>query len=292
MSDSTPRSDNVSEQQRGTLLFSIDVEDVRLLVPNGQGYREAVPAMTMRYLEFLDRHDSKATFFIVGRVAIQYRELVQEIRNRGHEIACHSHNHIPLDKLGADGFRKDLEENLKALVRAGASQPQGYRAPTFSLTADTQWAYPILGECGIIYSSSVLPAPNPLYGWPGFGTAPREISGITELPVTLSGSPFLNVPFAGGIYLRVIPFAVTQRWFKKCLSNNVPVVTYLHPYDIDYNQERFMHPGLNGNRIYNRLMYANRKTVLEKFERILKLGYKIHPYAEYASSISGTRANL
>lgn len=289
LSDSIHASDNDSGQQPGTLLFSVDLEDVRLMVPNGQDYREAVPAMTSQYLEFLDRHDSKATFFIVGKVALQYPGLIQEIKNRGHEIACHSHNHIPLDKMGADGFRRDLEENLEALVRAGASQPLGYRAPTFSMTADTQWAYPILGECGIIYSSSVLPAANPLYGWPGFGAASREISGIIELPVTLSGSPFLNVPFAGGIYLRVIPFTVTQRWFKQCLKKNVPVVTYLHPYDIDANQERFMHPGLNGNRIYNRLMYVNRRTVLEKIDRVLELGYEILPSAEYVSSLDAAR---
>ena len=107
--------------------------------------------------------------------------------------------------------------------------------------------------------------------------------------MTLSGSSFLNVPFAGGIYLRVIPFAVTRRWFKQCLHKDVPVVTYLHPYDIDVNQERFMHPGLNGNRIYNRLMYVGRRTVFDKIDRVLELGYEIQPYAEYVSSLSAAR---
>ncbi len=259
------------------------------MVPDGLDYREAVPKMTSRYLEFLDRYGSKATFFVVGAVALQYPGLVQEITSCGHEIACHSHNHIPLDQMDADSFRKDLEENIESLVRAGAHQPLGYRAPTFSMTADTQWAYPILGEFGIKYSSSVLPAAGPLYGWPEFGATCREISGVLELPVTLSGSPVLNVPFAGGIYLRVIPFAITQRWFKQCLRNNVPVVTYLHPYDIDENQERFMHPGLNRNRIYNRLMYLNRRTVFEKLDRVMALGYKIQTYDKYLSDLSTAR---
>lgn len=256
------------------------------MVPNGMAYREGVPDMTRRYLEFLDRHDSSATFFIMGKVALQYPDLVMEIQDRGHEVACHSHRHLPLEKLGKDRFRKDLEDNLQALAKAGADRPRGYRAPTFSLTSDTQWAYSILRECGILYSSSVLPASNPLYGWPAFGSAPRVISGVTEIPVTVSEFPLLRVPFAGGIYLRVIPSFLTRTWCRQSLKRNVPVVSYLHPYDIDHAQERFMHPGINGNPIYNWLMYVNRKTVLAKLDGILDLGYRIRPYREYINSLS------
>jgi len=255
------------------------------MVPDGMTYREGVPDMTRQYLQFLDTHDSRATFFIMGKVALQYPDLVAEIQERGHEVACHSHSHLPLEKLGEDGFRKDLEDNLEALAKAGADQPRGYRAPTFSLTSETQWAYSILREYGIIYSSSVLPASNPLYGWPDFGFTPRVISGVTEIPVTVSEFPLLRVPFAGGIYLRVIPSFLTRIWCRQNLKKNMPVVSYLHPYDIDHNQERFMHPGINGNRIYNWLMYVNRKTVLAKLDGILDLGYCILPYYEYANSL-------
>ena len=255
------------------------------MVPNGMDYKEAVPNMTMRYLEFLNTHDSRATFFVMGKVALQYPDLIKEIQDRGHEVACHSHRHVPLEKLGKDGFRKDLEDNLEALIKAGAKNLQGYRAPTFSLTSKTQWAYSILREYGILYSSSVLPANNPLYGWPSFGLAPRLISGVTEIPVTVSKSPLLHVPFAGGIYLRVIPSFLIRFWCRQSLKNNVPIVSYLHPYDIDHAQERFMHPAINGNHIYNWLMFVNRKTVLAKLDGILNLGYRILPYFEYVNSL-------
>ena len=256
------------------------------MVPNGMAYREAVPDMTGRYLEFLDTHGSRTTFFVMGKVALQYPDLIREIQHRGHEVACHSHAHVPLEKLGEDGFRKDLEQNLQALAKAGVDRPSGYRAPTFSLTSETQWAYPILRECGILYSSSVLPASNPLYGWPGFGFTPRMISGVMEIPVTLSESPLLRVPFAGGIYLRVLPSFLTRMWCRQSLRSNLPVVSYLHPYDIDHAQERFMHPGLNGSHFYNWLMYVNRKSVFAKLDAILDLGYCIRPYREYVNTLS------
>ena len=270
----------------GIFLFSIDLEDVRFLVPNGMTYRESLPDMTGRYLEFLNSHNSRATFFVMGKVAQQYPDLVMEIQDRGHEVACHSHAHIPLDMLGKDRFREDLEDNLEALSRAGINQPRGYRAPTFSLTGETQWAYSILRDYGIQYSSSVLPASNPLYGWPDFGDAPRMITGVTEIPVTVSGFSLLRVPFAGGIYLRAIPSFLIRLMCRQRLSRNLPLVSYLHPYDIDDNQERFMHPGISGNHLYNWLMYANRKTVFAKLDAILDLGYCIRPYYEYLKILS------
>ena len=279
------------DKPRGTFLFSIDLEDVRLMVPNGMAYKEAVPEMTMQYLEFLDAHNSKATFFVVGKVALLYPELIIEIQSQGHEIACHSHSHVPLDKLGKEGFKKDLEENIDALVKLGINQPIGYRAPIFSLTQRTQWAYSILKSCGIQYSSSVLPAHNPLYGWPGFGHEPRMISGVMEIPMTVSELPLFRVPYAGGIYLRVIPFFITRLLLRHNFNKHKPVVSYLHPYEIDYAQERFMHPGINGNRFYNWLMYLNRKKVLGKLDRILDMGCSILPYSQYIESISAENKN-
>ena len=87
------------------MLFSIDLEDVRLMVPGGERFRDAVPDMTRRYLDFLDTHRGRATFFVVGRVALRHPDLVAEIQARGHEIACHSHDHVPLHQLGSEVLR-------------------------------------------------------------------------------------------------------------------------------------------------------------------------------------------
>src|SRR5215475_331845 len=159
-------------------LFSIDLEDVRFRIPGGKQYAERVPAMIERYLAFLEQHRMQATFFTVGDVAEKYPELIRRIVDLGHEIACHSHTHTTLDRHTPASFREDLLRNVEALTKAGATNIKGFRAPTFSLTEQTMWAYAILKALGFVYSSSVLPASNPLFGWEPFGTAPNQMDGV------------------------------------------------------------------------------------------------------------------
>ncbi|MCI5158850.1 MAG: hypothetical protein D3906_10515 [Candidatus Electrothrix sp. AUS1_2] len=101
--------------------------------------------------------------------------MIAEIVAAGHEIACHGSRHVQLDKLSPQQFRADLRENLRALQDAGATAIHGFRVPTFSLTAKTAWAHEVLAELGFTYSSSILPARNPLYGWPEFGSKAKEV---------------------------------------------------------------------------------------------------------------------
>lgn len=264
-----------------TYLFSVDLEDVRLSIPNGEKYRPRVEANTLRYLDWLSRHGFTATFFVVGEIARRYPDLVREVARRGNEIACHSNLHVPLDQQTPQEFRADLTGALEALDKCGA-RAIGYRAPTFSLTKDTQWAYDILAELGITYSSSVLPAPNPLYGWPEFGSEVKRVaSGVLEIPMTLGRVGPLRVPIGGGIYFRVLPWQAI-RWAMKRATSDA-VTGYFHPYDIDTEQERFMHAGINNNRMYHWLMYVNRDKVFGRLDRLVAAGHRVETYASYAA---------
>jgi polysaccharide deacetylase family protein (PEP-CTERM system associated) len=267
-------------------LFSVDLEDVRMTIANGDRYREAVPRNVARYLEFLDRHAMRCTFFTVGDIARRYPQLVRELIGAGHEVACHTSDHVPLDRHDPESFREDLQRNLDDLRKAGADDVCGFRAPTLSLTEQSRWAYDVLAESGFRYSSSVLPARNPLYGWPGF---PEEAtltdSGIWEIPVSLSKLPGLNVPFGAGVYFRVLPFVLVRRLFERTFAEGRPVVGYFHPYDIDTEQEHFMHAGLGDSRFYNWLMYRNRKGVIPRLESLVSGGRPVFPYADYVSRV-------
>lgn len=268
-------------------LFSIDLEDVRNMVPNGQSYAPRVPKMTKRFLTFLSDHNQKCTFFVVGDVLDSYPELIMEISDTGHEIACHTNVHTPLLQLGEDGFKQDIESFLTKTRKLGLPQIKGFRAPTFSLTKETSWAHSVLEELGFSYSSSVLPAKNPLYGWEGFGQDPQKIGNLWEIPMTLQQFGPIQIPVGGGVYFRVLPQFLLTRIFNRATNNGNDILGYFHPYDIDTEQERFMHPGLNGNRFYNQLMFMGRSSVFPKLEKVLQNGMTIIRYDTYVAELTG-----
>ena len=267
-------------------LFSIDLEDIRTLIPDGNQYSERVPTNTSRILEFLSQQNFRCTFFTVGDIARRYPALIQEIASAGHEIACHSNDHLPLDRHTPESFREDLKVCLDAFAAAGVERVVGFRAPIGSIIESTRWAFDVLREEGFEYSSSVCAAKNPLYGWPDFGPdRPCRVDGIWEFPMSLTQWPFLNVPFAGGVYFRVLPLPLIRYLFNRRVRQGDPVVGYLHPYDIDFEQERFMHPEINDSRFYNSLLYWNRKGVFSRLERLLEGGGEIVSYREFVSGL-------
>lgn len=263
--------------QTKTYLFSIDLEDVRRDVENGDQYKDAVVSNTHKYLDWLAKNNAHCTFFTVGEIADKYPELIQEIQAKGHELACHSMHHIPLDKLSPEEFSKDIHQNIEALLKAGAKEIKGFRAPVFSLTKKTSWTYSVLKKQGISYSSSVLAANNPLYGWKEFGVEQKEVDGVWEMPVSLAKFGPKTVPYAGGVYFRVLPWFFTKKAFKGANE----ALGYFHPYDLDVDQENFMHAGINSSKFFNHLMYRNRARLLPRLDSLMKKDWEIITYQNY-----------
>lgn len=266
-------------------LFSIDLEDVRFRMDDGRKYAERVPQMVEKYLDFLNRHNSKCTWFTCGDLAREYPSIIKMLVDEGHEIACHSDLHIPLTRMNEESFASDLKRNIESLMNAGARNIVGYRAPIFSLIPETRWAYEVMAQQGIAYSSSVLPAPSPFYGWPNFGEHPRMVDNVLEIPMTLGQFFHLQVPIGGGVYFRLYnPWALRKN-FERHLAMGRAVVSYFHPYDIDTGQERFMHPDINNRKLYNFLMYYNRSSVIKRLDNLMEIGLKIVPYRDYISEV-------
>lgn len=275
---------NINSPKKETYLFSIDLEDVRTNVVNGNLYEDRVLENTRRYLEWLRQSNSKCTFFTTGKVAKLHPYLIREIVEEGHEIACHTTNHSPLDFLTEEEFKVDMEKNISLLLKAGANDIKGFRAPIFSLTEKTKWAYSILKQLGISYSSSVLPAKNPLYGWEDFGSKPRPTDyGIIEIPITVSKLSFKSIPCSGGVYFRAIPFFLIKKMIRN-RDKTLPLVGYFHPYDIDVEQEKFMHAGINNNFFFNWLMYYNRKNVFNRLNSIVGNTFEICTYNHFINN--------
>ncbi|MEI8201956.1 MAG: polysaccharide deacetylase family protein [Bacteroidota bacterium] len=266
-------------------LLSIDLEDVRFRMKNGNQLPERLTDNVMQYLDFFEKQHAKVTFFTVGDVAIHNPELIKEITKKGHEIACHSLNHQHIDEHTPESFYRDVSECKEILLKAGASDVIGYRAPRFSLTSQTQWAYAQLAKAGFSYSSSVLPAKNPLYGWEGFGINIMKRDEILEIPISIFPEQArFSLPFAGGVYFRALPFWMIQYFFKKHFQKQNFCTGYFHPYDIDDQVEHFRFPEIK-NALFHLLLYYNRSNTLHRLEKILNNDYRCCTYAEYISSL-------
>jgi polysaccharide deacetylase family protein (PEP-CTERM system associated) len=267
-----------------TFLFSIDLEE--FYAERAEFRRTPLPELVERYLELLRHRGMKATFFVVGEIAKKFPAALRAISEEGHELACHTYDHIPLSEQDAGTLRDDLRRNLDALAEFAKGPIQGFRAPILSLGEKQQWAYEILAALGFTYSSSVLPARNPLHGWPGFGLAPRRMGGVLEIPVTLSRVFGMEVPVGAGTYFRCLPFGAIRARFDRLAGEDTAIVGYFHPYDIDTAQERVMSRGVRGSRVLNALLYVNRSGTLRRLESILDGGFHIMPYREFIPTLA------
>ena len=53
-----------------------------------------IPEATPFILDTLDKFNAKATFFMVGENAVKYPHLLEEVRQRGHQVGNHTYNHL------------------------------------------------------------------------------------------------------------------------------------------------------------------------------------------------------
>jgi peptidoglycan/xylan/chitin deacetylase (PgdA/CDA1 family) len=185
----------LADKDKNIYLFSLDVECDRN-TSDGDEFTGRVPGNIDRYLEFLNKHNAHCTFFVMGNIARKYPEMLRKIEDQGHEVGCHSNLHTPLTEMDEASFKEDLQNNIASVKDAGIQSVRGFRAPFFSLTDKTPWAYKVMQEEGITYSSSVIPVKNPTYCWEGFNPRPSKfMHGVWELPMSTSGLPVLKDAF-------------------------------------------------------------------------------------------------
>lgn len=206
-------------------------------------YARRMDACTRWLLDALAEFDAKATFFIVGEVAVSRPRLVRDIAAAGHEVGCHSWDHRRLHRFTPEAFRDDVRKAIDALEQRAGFPVVGFRAPTFSLTRDTAWAIDVLAEEGVRYDSSVFPVRHDRYGVPDAPRFPYRIRGtrreLMEFPPATFGLGGLNLPAAGGGYFRLFPPAVLRAAVSQAERHpDGAAVLYFHPWEFDPGQPR------------------------------------------------------
>jgi polysaccharide deacetylase family protein (PEP-CTERM system associated) len=255
-------------------ILTFDIEDWFHILDNEstrderewQTFPARIHENTDRILNLLEQHHQQATFFCLGWIAKKYPEVIKKIAHSGHEIACHSNLHQLVYEQTPEAFHQDTASAIKTLEDITGKKVVSYRAPGFSITEQTIWAFEILLDLGIERDSSVFPAQRSHGGYSSFGTAePAKIiingKTLKEFPINTCNFLGRSLVYSGGGYFRMLPYFALDQLIKR---DNY-IMTYFHPRDFDCNQP--MIPGLSLTRKFK--SYVGLKSSLLKLNDLI-----------------------
>lgn len=171
------------------ILLSFDTEEFDVPREHGvdfsleEGMKVSVEG-TNKILDILLANDVHATFFCTGNFAAHAPEVMQRIKNEGHEIGCH----------GVDHWKPQPEDVFKSketVERVADVKVTGYRQPRMFPVSDED-----IEKAGYLYNSSLNPAFIP--GRYMHLTTPRTWfmrNEVMEIPASVS--PHLRIPLFG-----------------------------------------------------------------------------------------------
>src|SRR5512147_3145479 len=105
----------------GRAIGRLPVNDRRVALTFDDGPN---PDATPLILDALRDRGVKATFFILGRHAEQWPDLVARVAAEGHSIGNHGYYHRKLHFKSPAYVREDLERGTSAIERASAAHPR------------------------------------------------------------------------------------------------------------------------------------------------------------------------
>lgn len=108
---------------------------------------------TPLFIEMLAAHRVHATFFVLGRFARTYPEVIADLVGAGHEIAVHGWDHQCVAFKRPDRLRGELDRTLDVLGTITGERPQWYRPPYGVLTTDSLVAAHRVGLETVLWSA-------------------------------------------------------------------------------------------------------------------------------------------
>ena len=228
--------------EQGTFVLTFDFEDWHQLVHRRLGRSDwrAGSSEFGQYmsatLNLLDDLNVSATFFVAGVAAERHPQALEEVVERGHDVACHGYEHRRAFQQTPEEFRNDVVRCLDVVERICGVTPIGYRAPWFSITRQSLWAHDILRELGFRYDSSLYDSPFVPRRIRPIPTSPFRIGGgaddeLWEFPIAVWRRGRAALPLGGGAYWRAIPGATLWHGLEQVARRSTHPVLYFHPYE-------------------------------------------------------------
>lgn len=236
------------DKSQVTNILTIDVEDWYMMadISKWTSYEDRVVMSTNKILDLLSANKTTATFFVLGYIAETHPELVESIKDKGHEIGTHGYRHVPITRQTPSEFESDLKKSIHLIKKITGDKVIGHRACRFSINESDSWALDILQKNGILYDSSIFPIKSPSYGVSNAPLDPYSISSVDitgndlnhsllEIPLSVYETPIINknIPIAGGFYFRLIPYFFIKHAITKMNRVNRSAVIYIHPWELD-----------------------------------------------------------
>ena len=87
------------------------------------------PRYTEKLLDGLKERNVRATFFVLGKQAEKYPEIVARIQEEGHLIGNHTYSHMQLRKSNREEFKEELKQTSEIISDITGEELQYVRPP-------------------------------------------------------------------------------------------------------------------------------------------------------------------
>ncbi len=252
-----------------------------------------------RLIKLFEKNDIQGTFFFTGYYAEKCPESLLLVKDKGHEIGCHSFSHDPALALDQLNFSQQYLEIIKAkrAIEQIVGKIESFRAPALRIN---KYTFEALILAGFAFDSSTCPRrfDGPLSS--GLSEKLKWVSakeGVQEIKSKLKpNKSLLEVPISANIlpYIgtlsRISPklMDILRPFiFQRSIKYNFPVVFDTHPNEcVDLvgvpvttrrskNLVRYLFSDVVRHRLKLKNLGKNAITLLEKeIVESKKLGFK------------------
>lgn len=98
------------------------------------------PLYTPEVLALLGKYDARATFFVIGKLAVQHPDLVRREVAQGSEVGDHTWSHPKMRLLTAAQTRDEVFRGADAVTGITGTKPPFFRPPRGELTPEVSQA--------------------------------------------------------------------------------------------------------------------------------------------------------
>lgn len=216
------------------ILLSFDIEEFDVPAEHGvqislEEQIEVSVQGTCRILEILAVNDIKATFFCTATFAIAAPQIIQRIRDDGHEIASHGYYHSAFNVC-------DLADSRKKLEEISGCKISGYRMARMMPVDERE-----IFNAGYLYNSSINPTFIP-GRYNNFRVSRTWFmqDGVMQIPASVS--PLLRFPLFW-LSFHNLPQWLYRFFAGRALKKDGYLNIYFHPWEFaDIKKQKYNLP--------------------------------------------------